>query len=65
MSEIEEFEAVKSAIREASITLNGKTRSLGYYARVGIDHFNHDFDALAEPLIDEAAKAVIAFLRKP
>lgn len=65
MSEM--IERIEKAIREASVPhgdMPGDTRSLSYYASVGIDHFRHDHDRL-DALISIAARAAIEVMREP
>lgn len=58
---MEKLERVKKAIETADVELtSGNRRSLGYYAGVGIDHFNHHYAEIYPALIEAAAKAAIA-----
>mgnify|MGYP000922428315 CR=1 FL=1 len=64
-AEIERVERVKRAIMAASVPhTNETTRSLGYYASVGIDALKHDHDRF-DTLVDLAARAAIEAMREP
>lgn len=55
-----EIEAVARAIGEATVTLtDGKIRSLGYYAAVGADYFNHTDKMPPGALLTAAARAAL------
>lgn len=59
-----DIERVARAIEAAAVKhdMPGETRSLGYYASVGIDYFKHDH-ARYEELLQLAARAAIRALR--